>query len=244
MEKKKFTFMETYFETVEELKKHDPQLASQLLEAIIQYGLYGIEPDDPLIKALMIQIQFMIDTGKEISQKNSENGKKGGRPKKSETQSETSETKANETEKNPKKANESEWKQKEKQKEKKEKEKINTLSSYEDNGASTEYGNEEVNECLNLIKSYNNGICNWTVKKSRQYATLLIAKIKKIDSVQNWTIKRQEVLKMILEVWKNDEYHSTKTTSPELIFYNLATLMEICRKQFKKQQGQKVFTAL
>jgi hypothetical protein len=101
-----------------------------------------------------------------------------------------------------------------------------------------------VNECLNLIKSYNNGICNWTVKKSRQYATLLIAKIKKIDGVQNWTIKRQEVLKMILEVWKNDEYHSTKTTSPELIFYNLATLMEVCRKQFKKQQGQKVFTAL
>jgi hypothetical protein len=37
MEKKKFVFMETYFETVEELKKHDPELANQLLEAIVQY---------------------------------------------------------------------------------------------------------------------------------------------------------------------------------------------------------------
>ena len=63
--------METYFETVEELKKHDPELANQLLEAIVQYWLYGIEPDNPLIKALLVQIQYMIDTWKEISEKKS-----------------------------------------------------------------------------------------------------------------------------------------------------------------------------
>lgn len=236
MEKKKFTFMETYFETVEELKKHDPQLASQLLEAIIQYGLYGIEPDDPLIKALMIQIQFMIDTGKEISQKNSENGKKGGRPKKSETQSETSETKANETEKNPKKANESKWKQKEKQKEKKEKEKINTLSSYEDNGASTvEYGNSEINECLEIIKSFNDWVIDGTQKGNRIYSKNLIWKLKKYPSIASWEFTRQATLKAILEIISQNKFYASKITSPESIYRNLSVLFQVCKQQWMNQ---------
>ena len=32
---------------------------------------------------------------------------------------------------------------------------LNTLSSIEDNGASTEYGNSQINECLEIIKSFN-----------------------------------------------------------------------------------------
>ena len=32
---------------------------------------------------------------------------------------------------------------------------LNTLSSNEDNGASTEYGNSEINECIEIIKSFN-----------------------------------------------------------------------------------------
>lgn len=238
MEKKKFVFMETYFETVEELKKHDPELANQLLDAIVQYWLYGTEPGNPLIKALLIQIQYMIDTWKEISQKNSENGKKGWRPKKSESQTKPTKTKTNESEKNPKKANETEWKQN-----KNKKEKENNISLSNDNESASTFWDEEINECMEIIKSYNNGIINGSDQKWRQYSKHLIWKLKKIENVQEWKIKRQEVLKMILEIWKNNEYYSTKTTSPELIYYNLSTLMEVCRKQYKKQQI-KTFTAL
>ena len=231
--------METYFETVEELKKHDPELANQLLDAIVQYWLYGTEPDNPLIKALLIQIQYMIDTWKEISQKNSENGKKGWRPKKSESQTKPTKTKTNESEKNPKKANETEWKQN-----KNKKEKENNISLSNDNESASTFWDEEINECLEIIKSYNNGIINGSAKQWRQYANHLIKKLKNIENVKDGKIKRRDVLKMVLEVWKNNEYHSTKTTSPELIYYNLSTLMELCRKQFKKQQQTKVFTAL
>ena len=228
--------METYFETVEELKKHDPELANQLLEAIVQYWLYGTEPDNPLIKALLIQIQYMIDTWKEISEKKS-TAMKGN---KNAVKTYQKQSKQKKTEENSEEQNETEKTEKENKK-KKEKEII--LSSNEDKSAST-FWDEEINECLEIIKSYNNGIINGSAKQWRQYANHLIKKLKNIENVKDGKIKRQDVLKMVLEVWKNNEYHSTKTTSPELIYYNLSTLMELCRKQFKKQQQTKVFTAL
>ena len=230
-EKTKFTFMESYLETVNQLKEHDPATACELLHAIVNYWLYGIESENPLIKAFMVQIKYAIDTWKEISQKNSENGKKWWRPKKSENKRE-------ETEKNRKKANETEWKQN-----KNKKEKENNISLSNDNESASTFWDEEINECMEIIKSYNNGIINGSDQKWRQYSKHLIWKLKKIENVQEWKIKRQEVLKMILEIWKNNEYYSTKTTSPELIYYNLSTLMEVCRKQYKKQQIR-TFTAL
>jgi hypothetical protein len=120
----------------------------------------------------------------------------------------------------------------------------NILLSKDNKEDKSSYGDVEINECLDLIKSYNNWIINGSTKKWRQYANHLITNLKKIDNVKNWKIKRQDVLKMILEVWKANDYYSTKTTSPELIYYNLSTLMEVCRKEFKKQQWQKTFTAL
>jgi len=238
-ELERITIFNSYVRSIDQLARWDMQLAQELSYWIIQYWIKGIEPpadSNPFMLSVFEQIKEPLTAWR----MKSKNAKK---EIKEETEKENKKSKQNQNEIKTK-SNENQTVRKDKREKIKEKEN-NILSSIEDKSTSTvEYGNEEVNECLNLIKSYNNGICNWTVKKSRQYATLLIAKIKKIDGVQNWTIKRQEVLKMILEVWKNDEYHSTKTTSPELIFYNLATLMEVCRKQFKKQQGQKVFTAL
>ena len=130
-----------------------------------------------------------------------------------------------------------------KEKIKDKKENILTLSKDNEEEKSS-YGDEEINECLEIIKSYNNWIINWSSQKWRQYSKHLITKLKKIDNVKDWKIKWQDVLRMILEIWKENEYYSVKTTSPELIYYNLSTLMEVCRKQFKKQQSQKTFTAL
>ena len=89
---------------------------------------------------------------------------------------------------------------------------------------------------MNLIKQFNNWIINGSEKKWRQYANNLIKKLKTIDSVKNWKFKRQQILEMILNVCKDNEFHSSKITSPELIYYNLSTLMDVCRKEFKKQR--------
>lgn len=110
--------------------------------------------------------------------------------------------------------------------------------------SSPEYWNPEVNECLEIIKSFNNWIINGSEKKGRQYSSNLIKKLKNIDTVKTWKITRQDVLKMTLATAKENEFHSTKTTSPELIYYNLSTLLDVCRNEFKKQQGSQTLHAL
>lgn len=226
-EKTKFTFMESYLETVNQLKEHDPATACELLHAIVNYWLYGIESENPLIKAFMVQIKYAIDTWKEISQKNSENGKKWWRPKKSENKRE-------ETEKNRKKANETEWKQNKNKKENINKN-INTLSSKEDNGASTEYWNPEINECLEIIKSFNGWLIDWTQKWNRIYWKNLIWKLKESPPVQNW-YTWQETLKAILWIISENKYHRSKITNPKTIYDNLTLLLQICKEQWIQQQ--------
>ena len=110
------------------------------------------------------------------------------------------------------------------------------ISSSNEEDSVAEYWNEEVNECMNLIKKFNNWIINGSEKKWRQYSSNLIKKLKNIESVKEWKFTRQQILEMILNVCKENEFHSTKITSPELIYYNLSTLMDVCRKEFRKQQ--------
>jgi len=233
-EKAKFTFMETYLETVQELKEYDSATACELLQAIIEYWLHGKESENPLIRSLMVQIKYAIDTWKQISLKNSENGKKGWRPKKSETQSKTSETETTESEKNPKKANETEWKQKENKKENKNK-KLITLSSIEDNGASTEYGDWEINECLNIIKWFNGWIIDWTQKRNRIYWKNLIWKLKQSPPVQNW-FSWQETLMAVLKIVSENKYHRSKITNPKNIYDNLTLLLQVCKEEWMQNQ--------
>jgi len=118
------------------------------------------------------------------------------------------------------------------------------ISSSSEEESVAEYWNEEINECLQIIKWFNNGIINWSERKWRQYANNLIKKLKNIDKVKNWEISWQEVLQMTLATAKQNEFHSSKTTSPELIYYNLSTLLDVCRNEFKKQQGSKILHAL
>lgn len=234
-EKAKFTFMETYLETVQELKEYDSATACELLQAIIEYWLHGKESENPLIRSLMVQIKYAIDTWKQISLKNSENGKKGWRPKKSETQSKTSETETTESEKNPKKANETEWKQKENKKENKNKKLNNTLSSIEDNGASTEWWDWEINECLNIIKWFNGWIIDWTQKRNRIYWKNLIWKLKQSPPVQNW-FTWQETLMAVLKIVSENKYHRSKITNPKNIYDNLTLLLQVCKEEWMQNQ--------
>lgn len=220
--------METYFETVEELKKHDPELANQLLDAIVQYWLYGTEPGNPLIKALLIQIQYMIDTWKEISEKKSTAMKWN----KNAVKTYQKQSKQKKTEKNSEEQNETEKTEKE-NKNKKEKEII--LSSNEDKSASTVYWNEEINECLEIIKSFNGWLIDWTQKWNRIYWKNLIWKLKESPPVKNWEYSRQNTLKAILQVISKNKYHRTKITNPKTIYENLTLLFQVCNEEWTKK---------
>ena len=229
--------MWTFTDKVKDIASYNEQLALKVAIALMEYADNGTIPDDPEVRSQIRWEMKVIDKWREISEKKS-TAMKGN---KNALKTYQKQSKQKKTEENSEEQNETEKTEKWKIKNKKEKE--NNISLSNDNESASTFWDEEINECMEIIKSYNNGIINGSDQKWRQYSKHLIWKLKKIENVQEWKIKRQEVLKMILEIWKNNEYYSTKTTSPELIYYNLSTLMEVCRKQYKKQQIR-TFTAL
>ena len=96
------------------------------------------------------------------------------------------------------------------------------------------FWNEEINEIMEIIKKYNDWVINWSDWKQRQFANNLIKKIKQIKSVEEWKYTRQAIIELILNTIKDEPYHNTKISSPELIFYNLASLMNVCKAKFQK----------
>lgn len=106
------------------------------------------------------------------------------------------------------------------------------------------YGDPGINECLDLIKSYNGGIVNGSDAKQRQFANHLIKKLQKLTSVQEGRFTWQATLEMILKIISENEYHATKIASPELIYRNLASLMQICKAEFQKIKPQRVVKKL
>lgn len=106
------------------------------------------------------------------------------------------------------------------------------------------YGDPDINECLDLVKSYNGGIVNGSDAKQRQFANHLIKKLQKLTSVQEGRFTWQSTLEMILKIISENEYHATKIASPELIYRNLASLMQICKAEFQKIKPQRVVKKL
>ena len=106
------------------------------------------------------------------------------------------------------------------------------------------YGDPDINECLYLVKSYNGGIVNGSDAKQRQFANHLIKKLQKLTSVQEGRFTWQATLEMILKIISENEYHATKIASPELIYRNLASLMQICKAEFQKIKPQRVVKKL
>ena len=73
-----FIFYETF---AKQLKLLDKELRYRFYEAIIEYGLYGTAPDFTGLEACAwLPIQEAIDNAKARRIKNTEDGKKGGRP--------------------------------------------------------------------------------------------------------------------------------------------------------------------
>ena len=101
----------------------------------------------------------------------------------------------------------------------------------------------EVTECMEIVKNYNGWMIEGAEWQQRKYAKLLIDKMKKIESIQTWKTKRQEVLNIIMSIVSNNKYYATKIASPEKIYYNLTTLMQVCKQEGKvQQQNNQVLT--
>ena len=82
--KNSFVFYETFESVIEELPE---EMQLKFYKYITQYGLHGIEPEVTGIeKAIWTQIQFAIDQAQNRRKRAIENGNKGGRPNKTETQ--------------------------------------------------------------------------------------------------------------------------------------------------------------
>ena len=101
----------------------------------------------------------------------------------------------------------------------------------------SEYWNQEINLCLEIISKYNWWIIDWTKQNQRRYGKLLIDKLKKLESIKNGKYTWEWTLEIILKIISDNKFYSNKITSPENIYRNLAVLMQQCKKDIGKQQA-------
>lgn len=66
----KFNFFKSFLDTARAIQ--DDKLRLEYLMAVAEYWLEGKESDNPMVKALMVQTQFVLDRGKELMQLKSE----------------------------------------------------------------------------------------------------------------------------------------------------------------------------
>jgi len=80
-ERNGFIFLKTFDESINDLEEQDKCV---MYKAIIHYGLYGVEPDlqKGYLKSIWKLITSTIDVTSKKYDASVENGKKGGRPKK------------------------------------------------------------------------------------------------------------------------------------------------------------------
>lgn len=231
-------FLETW-------KKLDDSLKWKYYEALLEYWLNWIKPTDPIIDALLTSAMYSIDKTDEWMKKKSEsmmwnaNAVKNFEKVSKQKKTEQNRNKQKQTEENI-------WRNKKNIEEKEDKEEDNTITqtniilSDDTDAKASEYWNEDINKCLNLVKQYNWWLIDWTIKESRRYAKLLIDKLKKLESIQSWKYTREQTLDIILKVISQNKYYSSKITSTESIYRNLAVLMQACKKDISKQQGSTI----
>ena len=227
-------FLETW-------KKLDDSMKWKYYEALLEYWLDWTRPTDPIIDALLTSAMYSIDKTDEELRRKSEsmqwnsNAVKDWWNVSKQTKTDKNRTKQKQTEEN------SEKHKKNIEEYKKNIEDNNIiLTNDTETEVSVEYGNSDINQCLNLIKTYNWWLLDWTVKNSRRYAKLLIDKLNKLESIQSWKYTRIETLEIILKVISQNKYHSAKITSAESIYRNLAVLMQQCKSDISKAQTNQI----
>ena len=110
---------------------------------------------------------------------------------------------------------------------------LNNIKAWQN---SKKFWNIEIDEVLEMVASINEGAMDGTQARNRQFANLLLKKIKAIPRVECWAVTWQSVLTMIIELNKDDEYHAGKLSSPEKIFRNFGTLVGLARTKFQQRR--------
>lgn len=237
-QKKYFKCFRLFLDTWRKIQ--DPIMKAQFYEWLLEYWLDWIKPQDPIIDALLTSAMYSIDKSDENQKKKSEtmqwnqNAVKDWWNIQKQKKTEKNRKKQTETEKNI-------WSNKKNIEEKEEYEDNTTtqniILSDDTDAKASEYWNADINKCLNLVKQYNWWILDWTIKESRRYAKLLIDKLNKLESIQEWKFTRYQTLEIILKVISQNKFYNTKITSSESIYRNLSVLMQVCKKDIQKQQG-------
>lgn len=225
----RFQFLRSYADVIQNVSQADKWLAGELALKIINYWIYWINEDswNPMVEALFIQIKIMIDKWLEITDKNKENWMKWWRPKNpNKTQTKPNDN-PNETETEPN----IEPKKTKIENRKKKIENNNILIS-NDIKSKTDKSNPEINECLEIIKSFNGWMIDGTQKWNRIYGKNLIWKLKESPPVKNWNYTWQDTLRAILQVISQNKYHRSKITNPKSIYDNLTLLFQVCNEEW------------
>ena len=110
---------------------------------------------------------------------------------------------------------------------------LNNIEAWQN---SKKFWNIEIDEVLEMVASINEGAMDGTQARNRQFANLLLKKIKAMPRVECWAVTWQSVLTMIIELNKDDEYHAGKLSSPEKIFRNFGTLVGLARTKFQQRR--------
>lgn len=77
--KESFNFFSSFLDTARAIE--DKELQAKYLMAVVEYGLEWKQPNDAMVKALMVQTQFVIDRSEKISLSASERWKMWWAPK-------------------------------------------------------------------------------------------------------------------------------------------------------------------
>lgn len=100
--------------------------------------------------------------------------------------------------------------------------------------------NPEINKILEIIKSYNNWVIDWTWKELRIWWNNLLNKLKKVKSVEDGKYTWDSILIMILEIISKNDYYSAKIAGPKKLYNSLAELMNVCSQEVRKQNKWEV----
>lgn len=113
-------YVKAFFDWIEQVSALEDDEKGRLFVAILEYARSGEVPDMQGRESILFPVfKSQIDRDMESSAKQSENGKKGGRPR-TKTESEENQNKPKQTKRKPTKANKEEEKDKEKDKDKEE----------------------------------------------------------------------------------------------------------------------------
>ena len=100
--------------------------------------------------------------------------------------------------------------------------KENNISSKEDTAKPTSYGNEDINKVISFLKEKLGGSPDGTIKQNRQFANLLLKRIKKEYPDKD----APDVICSLIEIAMKDQFHAKNATSFKYLYYNFQKIVQ------------------